>query len=448
MEREHSRQDHPVGPGRATGNSEPLVVRYRSGEKVVSIVVAAFVLPLLLAGIQSGEFALHLVAAALLPLYIIHLFENLSTQQVILTTDRVIKQRWLLGESSIPAGKVIMTADDTKIRFHHGSTKNLRERITVNCSMTGKEMFDRLRVAAVSRFDILLKEEKSAGDAGTSSQGSGAGKDRHISTLLLNDYHKAVRDYRVAIFLFILYAVVLVFIVGLSDDFSGVAPNVPADTVRLAAILLAIGSYLLLSRINFATPAAAATGLQSEKLTWSERIDTAKTAAFHSSLVINGVGAIAFLLFLLTGNLLDFYILLAVASHFYVDFFPRLSTWEQLCSAEPESAASADSAKMPLPARRRSLQVSLVLMGTLAVSAYGDSRHYLYKNRRDCLDDWGGSEQDCREPAPGSHYYRTGYWYGPRYGRTGSRPVRTVGSTTVSRGGFGSMAYFHASFGG
>jgi uncharacterized protein YgiB involved in biofilm formation len=94
------------------------------------------------------------------------------------------------------------------------------------------------------------------------------------------------------------------------------------------------------------------------------------------------------------------------------------------------------------------MQVSLVLMGTLAVASYGDSRHYLYKNRKDCLDDWGGNEQDCREPDRSSHYYRSGYWYGPRYGQGGVRAARAVGSTTVSRGGFGSLGSFHASFGG
>jgi hypothetical protein len=103
---------------------------------------------------------------------------------------------------------------------------------------------------------------------------------------------------------------------------------------------------------------------------------------------------------------------------------------------------------MPAAARRRSLQVSLVLVGALAVSSYGESQHYLYKSKKDCLDDWG-SEQECKEPPAGSGYYRSRYYFGPRYGsyQTG-RPTHSVGSVAVSRGGFGSLGGFHASFGG
>jgi hypothetical protein len=86
-------------------------------------------------------------------------------------------------------------------------------------------------------------------------------------------------------------------------------------------------------------------------------------------------------------------------------------------------------------------------MGALAMTSYGQSNNYLYKSKKDCLDDWG-SEQSCVEPPPGSSHYRTGYYYGPRYGsytRTGSR---SIGAVSVSRGGFGSLGSFHSSFGG
>ncbi len=103
---------------------------------------------------------------------------------------------------------------------------------------------------------------------------------------------------------------------------------------------------------------------------------------------------------------------------------------------------------MPATPRRRSLQVSLVLMGALAMASYGESRNYLYKNKKDCLDDWG-SEQSCREAPASSGYYRTGYYFGPRYGTPrGGMGTHSVGAVTVSRGGFGSLGGFHASFGG
>ena len=432
-----------------TFGSEPLVARYIPGKKTAVIIGAVFFLWLLILGINSNEFALHLLSVALLAADIVFLVECLATRQVTLEADRVIKERWFFGESTIPADKVVMTADSAKIHFYHGSKQNLRERITVRRFMVGQEMFDRLKIAAVKRFDILLKEEKVEGTV-TACEGSGAGKERKVGALLLGAYHKAVRDHRVALFLFSLYAIVVVFIVGLSDDFNGIAASIPTNGVRFGAILLTVAAYLLLTRINPALPSAVSTeSRQRDKLTWDELLSAAKKSAFHSALVIINIGTCGFCLFLLTGNLLDFYLFMAVSCLLYTDFYPRLSVWERSCKAVEHAAPNAATPlREPFPARRRSLQISLVLLGTLAVSSYGDSRHYLYKNRKDCLDDWGGNAQDCSEPGQWSHYYRSGYWYGPRYGQGGSRPVRSVGATMVSRGGFGSLGSFHASHGG
>jgi hypothetical protein len=446
MDREYALPSGPV-PGITLGG-EPLVASYLPGKKSAVCFGATFCLWFLIMGINSNEFALHLISVALLAPYLVLLVECLVTQQVTLAADRVVKKRWFFGESSIPASKVLMTSDSAKICFYHGSKQNLRERITVRRSMVGQEMFDRLKIAAVSRFDILLKEEKLEGNV-VASEGSGSSKERKISALLLQEYHKAVEDYRIAIYLFSIYAVVLIFITGLSDDFSGIAKSIPADGARFGAIMLTVAAYLLLARINPALMFSASSGARQQKSTWEEMLSSAKKSAFYSSLIIINVGTGGFCLFLLTGNLLDFYLFMTVACLFYTDFYPRLSYWERSCKAVedvPQNAAAP--LREPIPAPRRSLQISLVLLGTLAVSSYGDSRHYLYKNRKDCLDDWGGNAQDCSEPGQGSHYYRSGYWYGPGYGRGGGRATRSVGATMVSRGGFGSLGSFHASHGG
>jgi len=103
--------------------------------------------------------------------------------------------------------------------------------------------------------------------------------------------------------------------------------------------------------------------------------------------------------------------------------------------------------------RRSTLQISLVLIGgMLALVGCGkkDDRH-VYKNKQDCLDDWGNDPKNCEEMNQKDRNYSHGYFYGPRFttGRTyagqGSRSVRTV---SVSRGGFGSLSSFHSSFGG
>jgi len=88
-----------------------------------------------------------------------------------------------------------------------------------------------------------------------------------------------------------------------------------------------------------------------------------------------------------------------------------------------------------------------VLMGALALLSYGESSHYLYASRKDCLEDWGDS-RDCREATSGGGGSYSGRYYGPRYGSGGGRATRAIGIGSVSRGGFGSLGSFHASFGG
>jgi uncharacterized protein YgiB involved in biofilm formation len=100
--------------------------------------------------------------------------------------------------------------------------------------------------------------------------------------------------------------------------------------------------------------------------------------------------------------------------------------------------------------RRSTLQITLVLIGAVALAGCGGKEQRpLYKSKQDCLDDWGGNDKDCQEPAAGTAHYRTGYYYGPVYrGTWGGNGSRSVGMATVSRGGFGSSGHFHGFFGG
>lgn len=104
--------------------------------------------------------------------------------------------------------------------------------------------------------------------------------------------------------------------------------------------------------------------------------------------------------------------------------------------------------------RKSSSRVTLVLIGAAAMAALAgcskdEVRRDLYASKEDCLADWGNSPQDC-EPAydrPTGSATRTHY-YGPPYihygGRASSSPSRsgkTIGSSSVSRGGFGSSGH-------
>jgi uncharacterized protein YgiB involved in biofilm formation len=104
--------------------------------------------------------------------------------------------------------------------------------------------------------------------------------------------------------------------------------------------------------------------------------------------------------------------------------------------------------------RRCTLQITLVLIGTLAVAGCGNKeQRHVYTNKQDCLDDWNNDPKSCEEIPPNNPNYRSNahYFFGPmfRSGTTfssgqGSRSIRTM---SVSRGGFGSLAGFHSSGG-
>ena len=98
--------------------------------------------------------------------------------------------------------------------------------------------------------------------------------------------------------------------------------------------------------------------------------------------------------------------------------------------------------------RKSSLRVSVVLLGAAALSACDSGPRYtnrdMYASAEECQKDWGRPEY-CE---PG---YRSGtvgssrVWYGPGYGSNShtARSARAIGTTSVSRGGFGSSSAFH-----
>jgi uncharacterized protein YgiB involved in biofilm formation len=108
--------------------------------------------------------------------------------------------------------------------------------------------------------------------------------------------------------------------------------------------------------------------------------------------------------------------------------------------------------------RKSSSRITLVLIGAAALGATlggcgrsEETRRDVYASKEDCLADWGNTPQDC-EPAydrrtgnaATTHYYGRPYTY--RSGSsTSSRSGKSIGSSTVSRGGFGSSGRASAS---
>ncbi len=131
-------------------------------------------------------------------------------------------------------------------------------------------------------------------------------------------------------------------------------------------------------------------------------------------------------------------------------------------------AAKSTAATSARPKRMRSLNLTLVLMGTAALggltgcgnleSNKGTSRD-VYANLEACKADWG-NPGDCEEVTSSTIGHSNGVgtsrsFYGPRYSsrsgstgyssdtRPGSRASGTISSSSVSRGGFGASASRH-----
>ena len=136
-------------------------------------------------------------------------------------------------------------------------------------------------------------------------------------------------------------------------------------------------------------------------------------------------------------------------------------------SSRSEAKLAVLKATAARPKQKRSLNLTLVLMGTAALggltgcgnleSNKGTSRD-VYANLEACKADWG-NPGDCEEVSSGSGHSSgvgsTRSFYGPRYSsrsgstgysseaRPGSRASGTVSSSSVSRGGFGASASRH-----
>ena len=101
--------------------------------------------------------------------------------------------------------------------------------------------------------------------------------------------------------------------------------------------------------------------------------------------------------------------------------------------------------------RKSSSRVTLVLIGAAALTAgltgcsQDEVRRDVYASKEDCLADWGNTPKDC-EPAydlptghgATTHYYGRPYSYRGSSSASPSRSSKAIGSSTTSRGGFGS----------
>lgn len=434
-----------------------LHISYDAAKRARIALTIIFVLLLLVfPSITSDIFILHLFGVTGLAVSLLLLFECVATRRINLEPARIVKKKLFLGDTVIPARWAAVSDNQQTITFYHGSTANFRERITILRSMISDETADDILDYARKAYGTCFNRNDRNGSEPVDNPAAGRGK---VHPLILEQFTLAANSYKTTLGFFVACVIFVIFVVATSDSFDGLAPSIPSFQLELAAAALTVGAYFILRALDptgrkNGNGSATGHGESSPAGRISEKADG---KSFIRALVANGVALLGLTVFLLSGNLLDFYLFLFIGILFFVEFYPRLSCWLHAAGTsngqavrQPEAAAL--NAASP---KRRSLQISLVLMGALAVASYGESRNYLYKNKKDCLDDWG-SEQSCREAPASSGYYHTGYYFGPRYGtratgigmHSAAMGMHSVGVGTISRGGLGSLGGFHASFGG
>ncbi|MBJ6749075.1 hypothetical protein [Geomonas anaerohicana] len=427
-------EDQPGRPERSLRSwqeGETLTIRYRLWPKLTTLITPVVLLPLFQLFLEDGFFVFQILCVvALVACWEIGA-DCLLTQEIMLTPDRIFKTG-LLGIQEIPVYDLKLQVDKQEnLKLHHGSDKNLRESIKVYRYLISDDDFaDALGYLQDVHHVSFTNKTVGATES-------------HCSRIALDQFLKSAGSYRLMAGFFLLFALIAIFTVGLSDVFMGMALSLPAYPIRICGIALAVAGFFLIRHWSAPSRRNGEAGVAPVMA----RLERADLNAFYCATVAVVVAGIGLVLFILFGNALDLYLFMVVAWFYFRDGYPRLSTWEALAAGKTAPESSVAPAQL-LP--RRSLQISLVLMGTLAVMSYGEENHYLYANKKDCQDDWGDSS--CREVpgegGGGGSYGGSVHYYGPRYGSGSGRAARAVGVTSVSRGGFGSLGGFHAGFGG
>jgi len=366
------------------------------------------------AGFLSNFFILEVCFILLGAYWAWVILDTALTISISFYPNKIVKYSWL-GETTIPTHALLVadSLDQGNVkswRFFHGSNKNIRESIQVAGYFLSPEL--RLWLDSYRRNIYRL------GDFSSRTLSS--------NSAVCVEFDKALSSFRfmavltsVYLLVYVVYATMLYWQYPV---FAGYAPQLPAWPVRLLFVAIALAAYPLLQ---------ALTKPPVNVPNYSVRVAQAQQQAFRSALIANGVAWLGLPLFLLCGNRLDFYLLLSIGAIYHYDFYPRLSTWESILQATPE----AQSVQAAVP--RRSMQVSLALLGGLSLASYAGNPDVFRIRQQDCVDD-KGNPVECQ--SSGSHGGGSGSSYRGNGGSDSHSSTR--------RGGFGFFGGSHSSFGG
>jgi hypothetical protein len=390
---------------------QKLTIVYSPWKKLVALLGLALILFLAWLGLQS-DFFIFEVALVLLVFYAAwNIIDILSTQSISLSADKIVKTGYL-GQTTIPTSALVTSVHHQEqiTRFFHASDKNIRESVKVYGWFLSQEL--RLWLDNYQRNVYHTNSFVSTPDSANGKAGL--------------EFERAVSSFRFMAVLTAVYLLIYVlyasYLHGHYPVFEGYAPNLPSVPLRLLFIGIALIGYRLLKRLAASQPL--------EPYTSTAKISHVRKKAFNSALIANGVAWLGLPLFLLFGNKLDFYLMLLIGAGYYYDFYPRLSEMERSLQT---SAPFTQSVQTNVP--RRSLQVSLVLLGGLSLAGYAGSQADFRIRQNNCKDN-NGNPAECQSSSGGGS--GSGY--------------RSIGSSSnhssIRRGGFGFFGGSHSSFGG
>lgn len=357
-------------------------------------------------------FILEIVCVVLSAYLFRHVADVFNTRSITLFPDRIVKRAYF-GQTTIPTHALVVKTihDSQSWQFFHGSGKNIRESIAI----PGRYLADEHKLWLQS----YLRSTYRSGDSQPPTANNAA----------CIEFERAASSFRlmpiltgVYLLIYLIYATVLHWQYPV---FNGYASQWPALSIRLLFAGLALAVYPWLR--SLASEAGTA-----PSSSYTAKVQGAQRRCLCSALLAHGVIWLGLPLFLLFGNKLDFYALLLLGAAYHYDFYPRLSAWERLLRIGV-AVDPAQTAAVP----RRSMQVSLALLGGLSLASHVGDPDYFRIRQSECRDDTG-NPAECRN---NSGHGRS--WSGSR-----SSSAVADNHSPVKRGGFGFFGGSHGSFGG
>jgi hypothetical protein len=386
-----------------SSHHQKLTIVYSPWKKLLALLCLALAIFLAWLGLCSNFFILEVILVLLASYAAWNIIGILNTRSVTFYPDKIVKAGYF-GETTIPTHALVTDYRKQATYFFHGLDRNIRESIKVSDGCLSAEL--RLWLENYHRNVYRI--------------GSFARTPISQNSVVSIEFGKAVSSFRFMAIVTVVYLLLYVIVGALLNErywaFNGFAPNLPEVPLRLLFVGIALGGYGLLRRLAAPLP---------PEPVYTVKLRRAHQRAFRSALVASGVSWLGLPLFLMCGNKLDFYLMLLIGAGFYYDFYPRLSDWEHLLKNSLPSTAPAQAI---IP--RRSLQVSLALLGGLSLASYAGNPADFRIRQNNCQDN-NGNATECQSSSS-SH------------GGSGS----SYHHNSIRRGGFGSFGSSHFSFGG